>query len=270
VKSKLWLLPCLCLGTAAAEPTVTDNTAHPLPAGLDYVWWQFGLAEFEDFQIDITIHNDLSTRPGIYFQMYQGEIGKVGFYFGLQTDVYQPERGGQGKGLIFSRWKTRDLADVRVAAGGWSQSAGYEGDFVGIRKKYEWTNHKYRLRLTALDEDQSGVWYGFFILDYTTRAEDYCGSIRFPKEAGHRPKIKDGGGTWTELYAGARDSSQLPAWHVSIDGCFADHRRIKAQGATADYSKVPGTDIYFDAATGIIHILLGPDVVRKHPKGRLF
>src|SRR2546425_1201416 len=245
------------------SPGVAGQTENLLPAGLTYVWWKFGVAEFEDFQIDITIHNDLGTKPGTYFQMYQGQIGGLGFYLGLQTDVYQPNRGGQGKGLIFSRWKTRDLADVRPASDGWTQSAGYEGDFVGIRKKYEWTNHKYRLRLTALDEDEKGVWYGFFILDNTTQTEDYCGSIRFPKEQGRRPKIKDGGGTWTEIYSGARDLSQLPAWHVSIDGCFVEHRRRKAQSAVSDYSKVPNTDIYFEPAKQSIQILMGPDVQRK-------
>ena len=30
-----------------------------VPGGLTYVWWRFNVAEFEDFQIDITIHNDL-------------------------------------------------------------------------------------------------------------------------------------------------------------------------------------------------------------------
>src|SRR6266536_3179423 len=69
---------------------------------------RIGQAEFEDFQIDVTIHNDVETRPGLYFQMYQGKIGDAGFYFGLQTDVYEPGVGGRGKGLIFSRWKTRD------------------------------------------------------------------------------------------------------------------------------------------------------------------
>lgn len=247
-----------------------EGARQLLPAGLDYIWWRFGVPEFEDFQIDITIQNDLPPQPGIYFQMYQGQIGDVGFYFGLQTDVYEPDKGGRGKGLIFSRWKTRDLADVRVATGGWAQSAGYEGDFVGIRKKYEWTNHSYRLRLTALDEDEKGVWYGFFILDYVTKEEDYCGAVRFPKIGGHRPKIKDGGGTWTELYSGARSLSELPSWHVTVDGCFADNRRVKAKSATSDYSKVPNTDISYDPATQQVHILMGPEVKRTHEKGRLF
>lgn len=241
-----------------------------LPSGLAYVWWRFGVPEFEDFQIDITIHNDLGTKPGMYFQMYQGQIGDVGFYFGIQTDVFHPEKGGQGKGLIFSRWKTRDLADARPASDGWVQSAGYEGDFIGVRKKYDWTNHKYRLRLTALNEDAKGVWYGFFILDCDKNTEDYAGSIRFPKEAGRRPRIKDGGGTWLEVYSGARKVSDLPRWHVSLDGAYVAQRAVKAKQAVSDYSWVPNTDVHFDKDTNAIHILVGENVNRQHPKGKLF
>ena len=169
-----------------------------LPSGLAYAWWNFGQAEFEDFQIDLTLHNDVDDRPGLYLQVYQGQIGDVGFYLGLQTDVYRPKQGGQGKGLIFSRWKMRREADARPVSGGWIESSGHEGDFVGIRRKYAWGKGKYRLRLTALDEDDQGVWYGFFILDYGTNQEDYAGSLRFPPTKGQRPRIKDGGGTWLE------------------------------------------------------------------------
>ena len=32
--------------------------------------------------------------------------------------------------MIFSRWKTRDIANYSLADNGWGQSAGYEGDFI--------------------------------------------------------------------------------------------------------------------------------------------
>lgn len=264
------VIPLAALLMAVCWTVSSSGAERFLPSGLTYVWWRFGVPDFEDFQLDITIHNDLETRPGMYFQIYQGQVGDVGFYFGLQTDVYQPDRGGQGKGLIFSRWKTRDLADARAASDGWVQSAGYEGDFIGVRKKYNWTNRRYRLRLTALDEDDKGVWYGFFILDYDRNIEDYGGSIRFPKQAGQRPKIKDGGGTWLEVYSGARTPSDLPRWHVSLDGAYVNQRTVKATQAISDYSWVPNTDIYVNKVTNAIHILVGKDVSRQHPKGELF
>lgn len=265
-------LVCLLIATHLSLPlTIPTQLAQTLslPSGLTYVWWKFGVSEFEDFQIDITIHNDIGTKPGLYFQMYQGQIGDIGFYFGLQTDVFKPQSGGSGKGLIFSRWKTRDLANTRPVSDGWTQSAGTEGDFVGIRRKYAWTNHKYRLRLTKVDEDTIGVWYGLFILDYETRTEDYIGALRFPKQ-GKSAKIKDGGGTWTEVYSGASQVSDLPRWHISIDGCYVNNRKTRAIEAYSDYSSIPNTDVYLDTNSHSIHYLIGNGVIRQHPKGRLF
>ena len=263
---------CLLILTGLTIPLTTSAQLAqtiPLPKGLTYVWWRFGVAEFEDFQIDITIHNDVGTRPGMYFQMYQGQIGDVGFYFGLQTDVSKPESGGSGKGLIFSRWKTRDLADTRPVSDGWTQSSGAEGDFVGIRRSYAWTNHKYRLRLTKVDEDTKGFWYGLFVLDYETRTEDYIGALRFPRQ-GRSAKIKDGGGTWTEVFSGVSQASDLLQWHVSIEGCYVNNRKTRAIGANSDYSTVPNSDIYLDKKNQSIHFLIGDGVVRRHPKDRLF
>lgn len=265
-------LVCLLIATYLSIPLTTSTQLAqtlPLPKGLTYVWWRFGVAAFEDFQIDITIHNDIGTKPGMYFQMYQGQIGDVGFYFGLQTDVFKPQSSGSGKGLIFSRWKTRDLANTRPASDGWTQSAGTEGDFVGVRRKYDWTNHKYRLRLTKVDEDRIGVWYGLFIMDYETRTEDYIGALRFPRQ-GKSAKIRDGGGTWTEIYSGASQVSDLPKWHISIDGCYVNNRKIRAIEANSDYSSIPNTDIYLDPNSRSIHFLIGNGVIRRHPKGRLF
>ncbi len=242
-----------------------------LPSGLTYVWWRFGVPEFDDLQIDFTIHNDLSTKPGIYLQLYQGKIGDVGFYFGFQTDVYDPALWkGRGKGIVFSRWKTRDLSDARPISGGWVQSSGHEGDFIGIRRKYDWTSHKYRFRLTRIEDDERGTWYGLFILDRDRGREDYVGSLRFPESSGKRPLIKDGGGSWTEVYSGAGRPDDIPSWHVSIEGCYAERRKVRARQAVSDYSKVPNTDVFFDEKTRNVHMKMGRGVKRAHTKGRLF
>jgi len=86
MRSKAFVLsPAAILLVATWWTAPSLGAERFLPSGLAYVWWRFGVPEFEDFQIDVTIHNDLETRPGMYFQMYQGQIGDVGFYFGLQT-----------------------------------------------------------------------------------------------------------------------------------------------------------------------------------------
>src|SRR3989344_4353507 len=72
--------------------------------GLHYLWWDFGFSKFKNMEFNITIHNEPTNKDGLYFQMYQGFINNTGFYFGLQTDVFKPNVGSTGKGLIFSRW----------------------------------------------------------------------------------------------------------------------------------------------------------------------
>ena len=261
------LILCLLFPIGTSLECVADGF---VPSGLTYVWWRFNKPEFEDLQIDFTILEDIPEKPGIYLQFYQGKIGDAGFYFGLQTDVHEPGKGGRGKGILFSRWGTRDLANVRPVSNGWVQSAGYEGDFVGIRRTYRWTNHRYRFRLTRVDEDSKGVWYGLFILDYDTREEDYAGAIRFPKRGTRPPKIQDGGGTWTEIYSNAREPADLPYTHIIISGAYADHRKTRAQHATSAYSKVENTDVFYDPDSRQVHMLFGKGVTRKHRKGNLF
>lgn len=240
--------------------------------GLQYVSWDFGIERFKDYYIDITIHNEPDNHDGLYFQMYQGEINGVGFYFGLQTDVYRPGAGSTGKGLIFSRWGTRDTSNVRIVEGGWSQSAGSEGDFVGIRKNYDWTTHKYQFRLNLIESDSVGDWYGVWIYDYDIGFEDYLGSIRFPAAEPGNAGIWNNGITWTELYYKAEIPTPIPDWHVSVDGVFATIDRIPPQHASVWYSTdvLTNTDVYWDSDNNEIHFLMGPGVTREHQLGQVY
>ena len=105
---------------------------------------------------DFTIRNDpgdFSDDYGLYLMVCFGSISNHNFYFGLQTDVRDRGQGrGRGKGLIFSRWGERDLAFARVAddEDGWYQSSGHEGDFIGVRRSYNWGTGDYRMRLALM------------------------------------------------------------------------------------------------------------------------
>lgn len=252
-----------------------------LPLGeigaLHFVHWDFGIGNFKSIYINITIYDEPEPRnnDGLYFQMYQGTINGVGFYFGLQTDVYKPNVGSTGKGLIFSRWETRDLSNVRTVEGGWSQSAGYEGDFVGIRKYYEWTNHSYQFKIAYIESDEIGDWYEVWIFDWDSDTEDFLGSVRFPKIEPNKAGIEDRGVTWTELYYKKIRETPIPSWHVSIDDIYAigiNGTTLHPKSATSEYSNegIYHTDIYYDETTKKIHFLMGSKVNREHDAGRLF
>ena len=81
----------------------------PLPQGLAYVWWHWEdtIHGFQSIDFDLTIHNDIEAREmlddaGLYLILFMSDISGTGYYFGIQTDVYDPEIGrGRGKGGNF-------------------------------------------------------------------------------------------------------------------------------------------------------------------------
>ena len=237
--------------------------------GLHYVFWNFPINRFDTLFIDIGILSEPSNNDGLYFQMYQGAINGVGFYFGLQTQTYKPGFGSMGKGLIFSRWETTDLSNVRVVEGGWSESAGYEGDFVGVRRTYNWVAHNYRFEISLNDTDAIGDWYAIWITDLDQSTTDLLGAIRFPKVTPSQAGIANGGITWTELYSKGQTGTPIPSWNVSIISIYATNELLPPLQATSDYSSISGTDIYVDAV-GAIHFIMGPSISRTHPAGMIF
>jgi hypothetical protein len=205
--------------------------------GLHYIHWDFRRSNFHSISITIKIYNEPNFKDGLYFQMYQGVINGEGFYFGIQTAVNKPGTGSTGKGLIFSRWGTRELSNVRTVEGGWPESAGYEGDFVGIRKHYDWTTHTYQLKIAYIYTDDEGDWYSVWIWDLDEQTEDFLGSIRFPRTDPVKSGIQDCGITWTELYNKKVQETPIPTWHVSITDIHADDG-IRPEHATSTYSKI--------------------------------
>lgn len=241
-----------CIPTSNKPTPVIDV----VPVGLHYINWFFDRMP-RKIQFFITIHDMPSNKYGLYFQMYQGMVNDVGTYFGIQQD-------DEGKRVIFSRWGTRNLANARVAPGGWSQSTGYEGDFIGVRQRYDWDVGKYRMVIAYTDSDSFGDWYAVRIRNESTRKEEYMGSLRFPIVAEQRRGIINSAPTWTELYAKESQQTQVPTWHVSIDGVHIDDDERKPYAADTSYSNIPNTDIVYDPISRSFHLYVGVNVKRIH------
>ena len=106
-----------------------------------------------------------------------GYFGKkrISAYGGIQTrsDGYRfpalEEKGGCcreiGRGCIFSRWDSRDTADVEVPSDGFWCSGGEawsgEGDFLSARVCFPWTsNTPYTFRVCRESSDRTHSWLG--------------------------------------------------------------------------------------------------------------
>ena len=195
-----------------------------VPEHLSYARWFWTLAsDFETLVYDFTIHNDpgdFSNRYGLYLMVHHGEMSGSGFYFGLQTDVWDPAiNRGRGKGLIFSIWGQRNLDEARPACDDdcWVQESGHEGDFIGVRRAYEWDTGDYRMWLAPDGQEEGGEWYGVWLTDLDDDETVWVGSLKFPDEDGDADLAPWGYST-LEIYGQPTILPiDIPEWYVSMD-----------------------------------------------------
>ena len=263
-------------GNEPVNPNKAQNVTDR-PIGVHYADYHFTSQRFTRLKQRFTIHelptleNGNEYDGGLYWNFYQGVINdNIGFYFGLQTKVYGDPDGEPSKGVIFSRWETRDISNYRLVDEGWGQSAGYEGDFIGIRKEFEWGVGTYEIELKLVESDEIGDWYGLFIRSIDQLSFTYIGSIRF--DHGSTQGIRSGAGTWTEIYY-AESSLEFPRWHVSIDDVRINNGEQPLRIQSRYFEEVWQSN-QFDNYTNIfspdgreVHFLMGPYVTRIHGSG---
>lgn len=274
-------------GIPTPTPTPTATPAPALtrlvdtPEHMAYLLWYWeqdrdssgdGQEGIRELTFDFTVHNDpgdFSDVYGLYLMLCHGFISDVGFYFGLQTNVDgYPENLG-AKGLIFSRWDTRDLANARAVDSdeGWTQSSGHEGDFIGVRRTYNWGVGEYRVSFAPDGADADGEWFGVWITDKATDETTWIGSLKFPYENG-RAAIGSEVYTTMEIYGGRQiEASRIPAWHVSLKRPLGDGVESEwyVSGYAAFGSEMENADVRYDRAGGEVHIMAGGDVERTTP-----
>lgn len=228
--------------------------------------------EFREFEVEFTIHNDpgdFSDQNGLYLMVCFSKISGQRFYVGLQTDVRDFDSGlgpNRGKGMIFSRWGERDLSFTRMAPGGWTESSGHEGDFVGVRLSYPWGTGDYRVRIAPDGTDENGEWYGAWITDLTTEVTTWAGSLKFPLIDNTTSFTLSTYTTFTtlEIYGDPIRPIDIPEWHVSMKRPQGDG--IKARWGNPGYEsitrQIPNSDVQYDRAADVVHFRVGGATVR--------
>ncbi len=259
----------------AIEPINSNQPIAGEVGGINYAFWNFNSVTFTKITHTFTIHNEPTNldnslnKDGLYYQFYQGILNDtIGFYYGIQTLTTKPN-GINKKGIIFSRWKTRDINNYKIANGGWGETAGYEGDFIGVRSNYEWGVGTYVIELRKDSTDKIGDWYGLWITNQSNKQNTYCGSIRF-ETSSKSSGIKNNGITWTELYSKADRNTPLPKWHVSIDEVLADNNPPKSVNSDYSKNKFVGFSNIYTTNNKDVHFSMGPKVVTYKSPGKLF
>lgn len=248
----LTLVVLLACVVSASDPTSTPTTPTPSPSSLveelkalearirtleaidlaipqdvpeHMVWaeWTWDAPHVSEIIVNFEYHVDVELaygQHGLYHMVCHATIDGGAYYFGLQTDVhdYNQYNYQRGKGLIFSRWGKRDVDDARIPDDGWIQESGHEGDFVGVRRNYDWSDGKYQMRLGLDVEDDRGKWLGVWIKAEGEPEETWIGSLVFS-----RGEIAPRCYTTLEIYGGGRIAARdIPYWRVTIDPPIAD------------------------------------------------
>ena len=258
------------LSKTPIEPINTETPKNGEIGGIHYAYWRFNSKTFERIRHKFTIYEEPSNQDGLYYQFYQGLLNDtIGFYYGIQTHVTHPG-GNHKKGLIFSRWGTRDKNNYQTAPDGWGESAGYEGDFIGVRKNYEWTIGEYETDLKKDSTDIVGDWYSLQIRKLPNGKPEYIGSIRFEK-SNRSSGIKTDGITWSELYWKRDQNTPMPDWHVSIDEVIANNNEKPSQVyITYNPNRFVGFANIFTTNNKDVHFIMGPKVKKYHKEGNLW
>lgn len=245
-----------------------------LPEHMAYVWWWWDVGyvtsssppdEFEELVVDFTIHNDveLTGENGLYLMLAWAQMADLTFYFGLQTDVHAhdpPYR--RGKGALYSRWGPNDIANARWPSDGWIDSSYEDGDFIGVRRSYDWGVGDYHARFAqddSMEPDPDGVWYGLWITDLAADETTWIGSLRFPL-AGDEALIREPVYSTVEVYGAPIRPIEIPQWHVTIKRPVADGH--KAAVGTVGYSMFQGdyfanSEIHYDQEIDAVRIIAG-------------
>ena len=234
--------------------------------------WNPGQDGFREIVTDFTIHNDVgdwSDKHGYYLILCSNAISEVGFYFGLQTDANR-----RGKALIFSRWETRDLANARYSeADGWTESAGHEGNFIGVRRSYDWSAGNYRVLIAPDGLESDGEWFGLWITDLDADETTWIGSLKFPMVDG-AARINPYSIATIELYGVSRIRPiDIPDWHISVSRPWGDG--IRAVWGFTSYpwddseNALFNSDVWYDHSEDRAHLLIGGETERKTPGARV-
>lgn len=183
-----WL--SLISGAAAAD----DQPQYArMPWHLVDLWWDLGEDRpFESYSLDVTISATVPETSNLYIApIGLAHLSDVPFYGGVQTQADGNTKADLklrklGPGFLMSMWGERSLDAIRPSIGGYCQSSGHEGDFVSVRRPYQWQPGTYTYRVVRMDREtvdgQPKTWVGAFVYSHALDENVFIGALRFPKD----------------------------------------------------------------------------------------
>ena len=268
------LVLVLSTGVASAQ-----QEYKRMPWHLVDLWWDKGKTEvFQSYSIDVTISEDIPSTVNLYIApIGLGKLSGTSFYGGLQTQAdgntkENPRLRKIGPGFLMSMWGERSREAIRPSEGGYFQSSGHEGDFVSVRRPYEWSRGTYTYRIVRMDqetvEDEKFTWVGAFVYSHEKDENIFIGALRFP---GEKLTLNRQIASFVEVYGRAIPVEKIPQVQVTFGNLRVNGQSVENPGVTAIYPK--GVPDYADAKSRDKNVVVdvGQPVERRESRQvRLF
>jgi len=266
------LLVCWGFPASGQEKGPAEEPRYSrMPWHLVDVWWDVGKdVPFQSYSIDVTISDDAPSSANLYIApIGLGHFGKTPFYGGVQTQIdghtrKDPKVRKLGPGFLFSMWGERSLDAVRPSIGGYCQSSGHEGDFVSVRRPYEWRKGTYTFKIVRMDEEEIDgephTWVGGFVRSHEKDENVFVGALRFK---GEDLVLDRKLASFVEVYGRRIPVGEIPRVTVTLGNLMVNGERAEVSSAEAVYPK--GVPDYADAVARVDQLTI---TVGKPVEGR--
>ena len=230
-----------------------DTPYARMPWHLVDLWWDIGKdVPFQSYSINVTISDDVPYSSNLYIApIGLGHLGKSPFYGGIQTQADGHTKKDShirklGPGFLFSMWGERSLDAIRPSLGGFCQSSGHEGDFVSVRRPYEWHKGTYTYKVARMDEEEIEgkryTWVGVFVYAHEKEENVFVGALRF---AGEDLVLSRKLASFVEVYGRRIPVGEIPPVTVTFGKLVVNGRPVSITSVEAIYPK--GVPHYADA-----------------------
>jgi hypothetical protein len=250
----------------------------PPPWHLVDIWWDIGQdTPFESYSIDVEISDDAPSTKNLYIApIGLGHLSTIPFYGGIQTQADGCTKRDQqirkiGPGFIFSMWGQRSLDAIRPSVGGFCQSSGHEGDFVSVRRPYEWKKGKFTYKIVKMDKEESDgrpmTWVGAFVYSHNKDENVFVGALRFKAE---NLVLARAVASFVEIYGQRIPVAEIPKVTVTFGNLKVNGKPVKLAWADAIYPKKVPDYAGVVARDGALVVTVGQPVeTRKERTVRL-
>ena len=187
--------------------------------------WPTQTGRSDSVTMNFTVREDpghFSEDHALVMAFGWSSIGNTRVGFGIRTDLDKPGTdGSQGKGIVFNRWGTHDKTLARTTTDGWVVTGNILGNFISIRKPYDWGVGDYTVRIAhdGSTDDPDGRWFGMWITD-SNGAETHMGSLKFPFVKDAPPTFNPRGDLYQSMLAllggGAIKPHEIPVFEVAL------------------------------------------------------